>query len=80
MRCRALALLRRLALMATLVLLTAPAWADHRGGVGPDAANPWVSALLWGALGLAVAMIVAIIVMVFTRAPKENAQGRQRRS
>lgn len=36
--------------------------------------NPWLAALLWGALGLAVAMIIAIIVMVFTRAPVEKEQ------
>ena len=33
--------------------------------------NPWLTALLWGALGLAVAMIIAIIVMVFTRKPSD---------
>jgi hypothetical protein len=37
--------------------------------------NPWLAALLWGALGLAVAMIVAIIVMVFTRAPAARKPG-----
>lgn len=46
-----------------------PAWADHGIGLREAPMNPWLAALLWGALGLAVAMIIAIIVMVFTRAP-----------
>jgi hypothetical protein len=37
--------------------------------------NPWLEALLWGALGLAAAMIVAIVVMIFTRAPAETKEG-----
>jgi hypothetical protein len=34
--------------------------------------NPWLEALLWAALGLAVAMTVALIVTIFTRAPTHD--------
>ena len=54
---------------AVLVAVGSPAWADHGIGLREAPMNPWLAALLWGALGLAVAMIIAIIVMVFTRAP-----------
>jgi hypothetical protein len=59
---------------AALVLsVTAgPAGADHGVGLRPEAMNPWVAALLWGAAGLAAAMIVAIVVMVFTRASRPD--------
>lgn len=80
--------MRRLALMAlvlcgftaALTLTAGLAGADHGVGLRPDAMNPWLAALLWGALGMAVAMIVAIIVMVFTRAPVEGEQDERRRS
>jgi hypothetical protein len=66
--------------IAVAALTVGPAWADHGAGLRPGAMNPWLAALLWGALGMAVAMIVAIIVMVFTRAPVEGEQDERRRS
>ena len=47
---------------ATILVAAGLAWADHGLGLRPGALNPWVEALLWGALGLAVAMIVVITV------------------
>ena len=63
------------ALAAVVLAGAGLAWADH-GGVDPRGSmNPWLEALLWGALGLAAAMIVAIVVMIFTRAPAETKEG-----
>jgi hypothetical protein len=68
-RCSSLALC---ASAGFLALTAQGARADHGAGLRPEAMNPWVAAMLWGALGLAVAMIVAIIVMLFTRASVED--------
>jgi hypothetical protein len=54
------------------------AGADHGVGLRPGAMNPWMAALLWGALGLAAAMIVAIVVMVFTRDPRPDGRDEPR--
>jgi hypothetical protein len=39
--------------------------------------NPWLEALLWGALGLVVAMTVALLVTTVTRAPADRARKRR---
>jgi hypothetical protein len=48
------------------------ATADHGAGLQTGPMNPWLAALLWGAVGLAVTAVVALIAMVFTRAPRED--------
>jgi hypothetical protein len=65
---------------APLFLAAGLARADHGPGLRPEAMNPWVAALLWGAVGMAVAMIVAIVVMVFTRGPMEDGPDPPRQS
>jgi hypothetical protein len=62
------------ALFATAWFLTAAdtATADHGVGLQTSPMNPWLAALLWGAIGLAVTTVVALIAMVFTRAPRED--------
>jgi hypothetical protein len=63
---------RALFAAAWLLMTADPATADH--GVGRQTAlmNPWLAALLWGAVGLAVTTVVALIVIVFRRAPRED--------
>jgi hypothetical protein len=80
MRCRVLPVLALGVIAVALVLVAGMARADHGIGLRAEAMNPWVAALLWGAVGLAVAMIVAIVVMVFTRAPLEDGRDERRRS
>jgi hypothetical protein len=74
MRRLARALLALCAPVAALVATAGSAGADHGVGLRAEAMNPWVAALLWGALGLAAAMIVAIVVMVFTRGPRPDGE------
>jgi predicted PurR-regulated permease PerM len=40
--------------------------------------NPWLEALLWGALGLVAALIVTIVVMLFSRASPGAKEGERR--
>jgi len=53
------------------------AWADH-GALDARAMHPWLEALLWGALGLAAALIVIIVVMLFSRASPGTKEGERR--
>ena len=60
---------RRATQIATLAALvvTAPAWADHPGGLRTEGMNPVVAALLWAATAFLVAMAIVAIVTVLTR-------------
>lgn len=74
---RTLTRLTRRALPLAAILATAAlAWADHGAG-SRGSLNPWLEALLWGVLGLVVAMTVALIVTVFTRAPANHDKRRR---
>lgn len=54
------------AALAALVV-TAPAWADHPGGLRTEGMNPGVAALLWAAAAFLVAMAIVAIVTVLAR-------------
>jgi hypothetical protein len=71
---RALALAIRGAPGLAGILAAGRAWADH-GAAPRGSMNPWLEVLLWGVLGLAVAMTVALIVTIFTRAAAGGRKG-----
>jgi hypothetical protein len=54
------------AVLAALVV-TAPAWADHSGGLRTEGMNPVVAALVWAAAAFLVAMAIVAIVTVLAR-------------
>jgi hypothetical protein len=56
----------RIAALAALVV-TAPAWADHPGGLRTERMNPVVATLLWAATAFLVAIAVVAVVTVLTR-------------
>jgi hypothetical protein len=56
----------KIAALAALVV-TAPAWADHSGGLRTEGMNPIVPTLLWAATAFLVAMAIVAIVTVLTR-------------
>ncbi|MGH7335134.1 MAG: hypothetical protein ACREKS_20800 [Candidatus Rokuibacteriota bacterium] len=49
--------------------------ADHGAGGLRSPANPWWEVLVWGVLGLLVAITVTLVVMLFTRSPSKPAPG-----
>ena len=52
--------------------LAAPAWADHPlGGDLRKPADPLLTAVLWGAVALLVAVVVMLIALAFTRRTAE---------
>jgi hypothetical protein len=52
--------------------LAAPAWADHPlGGALRQPADPLLTAVLWGAAALLVAVVVMLIALAFTRRTAE---------
>ena len=57
----------RLAVGLGAALGTAPAWADHPGGLRGDAWSPLTAALVFGGLALIVGAIVVVVVAIFTR-------------
>lgn len=56
-------------LTATLValMISAPAWADHGGGLGNGPMSPIVTALVWAGAAFLVGLAVVAIVTVLTR-------------
>ena len=55
-----------IAALAALVV-TAPAWADHPGGLRTEGMSPVVAALVWAAAAFLVGMAIVAIVTVLTR-------------
>lgn len=53
--------------IATLAATAVAAWADHGAGDLRKPADPLMTGILWGATAFLVAIIVVLIVMVFTR-------------
>lgn len=50
-----------------VALGTAPAGADHPGGLRSDAWSPLTAALVFGGLALIVGAIVVVVVAILTR-------------
>jgi hypothetical protein len=57
---------RRAAALA-VALSTAPAWADHPGGLRSEGWTPLTVALVFGGLALLAGAIVVIVVAILTR-------------
>ncbi len=66
-----------LVLFLTLTLAATPARADHGAAFRVEGLSPLASALLTGGLALLVALIVAVLIIVFTR---PSAKGGDRES
>ena len=49
------------------LVVPAPAWADHGGGLRTEGMNPVVAALVWAAAAFLVAMATVAIVTVLAR-------------
>jgi hypothetical protein len=56
-----------LAVVLATVLVTAPAWADHSGGLRSAGWSPLTAALVFGGLALMAGAVVVIVVAILTR-------------
>ncbi len=57
----------RRAVALAVALTTAPAWADHPGGLRSEGWTPLTVALVFGGLALLAGAIVVIVVAILTR-------------
>ncbi len=57
----------RRAVAFAVALTTAPAWADHPGGLRSEGWTPLTVALVFGGLALLAGAIVVIVVAILTR-------------
>ena len=61
-------MIRAVSLLAVAAALAAtPAYADHGAGLRIEGMSPLASALITGGLALLVALIVVVLIIVFTR-------------
>jgi type IV secretory pathway VirB2 component (pilin) len=68
--------IRIVALVAT-VLAATPAYADHPGPFRVEGMSPLMTALLTGGLALLVALIVVVLIMLFTRSSGDRSDSEQ---
>ena len=63
------------AVFTFVVLLAAPAWADHPGPFRSEGMSPLMTALITAGLAFLVALVVVVIVVLLTRKPPDAQRG-----
>ena len=63
---------RLAAMVAAVVTVVAPAWADHGGALRSEGWSPLTSALVFGGLALLAGAVVIIVVAVLTRRDRSS--------
>ncbi len=63
---------RLAAMVAAVVTVVTPAWADHPGALRSEGWSPLTSALVFGGLALLAGAVVIIVVAVLTRRDRSS--------